>query len=105
MAFYSYIHEGSIIGDQEMIEDGSVDYYAGILGGEPRFLIEEEKAWENKQMEQLRKAQTEFEELNKAWKEEKRRVKEERVKQLAEERRKREEQRQVKSGQVIRGDS
>jgi hypothetical protein len=26
MAFNSYIHEGSIFGDQEMVEDGSVDY-------------------------------------------------------------------------------
>jgi hypothetical protein len=52
----TFISEGSIFEDQEMVEDGTVDYQAGTLGLNPMDLDEESTTWTERQAQACRKA-------------------------------------------------
>jgi hypothetical protein len=87
-----------------------VDYYAGLKDADTRKANEEteseelteqerarkvwEETWEARKLANFRKINDDLAEMERVWKEEKKRDKEERAKQLAEMRRKRDEERQ-----------
>jgi predicted transcriptional regulator YdeE len=60
-----------ILGDQEMVEDGSMDYYAGTEGLDARELTEKEKALEAWQLANFRKINEDLEKMKEGWREEK----------------------------------